>query len=238
MSIIVSLAIIILAAFVHASFQLSVSVLTLLSSQTIGTKQSHSKLLRLTTSFMFGVGLMTLLILSFVSLILLNIFGAETPQIVWAITCGILAGMALTIWLFYYRRHEKGTSLWIPRGLANYLSDRTKATKLSAEAFGLGISSVVGEIFFIIAPILVSALVLIKLPSNWQLIGIGLYTLISLLSLLVVWVLISGGHSLSHIQKWRETNKYFLQFSAGAGLIILGFFVYTNEIVMTVVSRL
>jgi hypothetical protein len=237
MGIPISLAIIALAALIHASFQLSISVLTLLSAHTIGAKRSQARLLRLTTSFVFGAGLMTLLLLSFTSLVLLNIFGLKTPQIVWALACGLAVGVAVSIWLFYYR-HEKGTMLWIPRGIAKYLTDRTEATKLSAEAFGLGLSSVIGEILFIIAPLVISALVLIQLPYSWQLVGIAIYTIISLFSLIIVWISICGGHSLSRIQKWRESNKYFLQFASGAGLIVLGFFVYINEIVACTVGKI
>lgn len=237
MSIPISLAIIALAALVHASFQLSVSVLTLLSAHTLGAKRSRFKLLRLTTSFVFGVGLMTLLLLSFVSLLLLSLFGTETPQVIWAIACGLAAGVAISIWLYYYRR-EKGTTLWIPRSFAKYLTDRTRSTKLCAEAFGLGLSSVVGELLFVAAPIFISALVLIQLPPIWQLVGIGIYTLISMLSLIIVWISISSGHSLSRIQKWRESNKYFLQFASGAGLIVLGFFVYVNEIIVITIGTI
>jgi hypothetical protein len=236
MGIPISLAIIALAALIHASFQLSVSVLTMLSAHTLGAKQSQIKLFRLTTSFVFGAGLMTLLLLSFISLVLLNIFGKNTPQIVWALACGLLAGVAVSVWLFYYR-HEKGTMLWIPRGFAKYLTNRTEATKLSTEAFGLGLSSVIGEILFIIAPLTISALVLIQLPVMWQLVGIGVYVIISSISIITIWVAISSGHNISRIQKWRETNKYFFQFAAGAGLIVLGFFVYVNEIVACTIGK-
>lgn len=238
MNITVSLAIIALAAFIHASFQLSVSVLTLLSSQSLGKKHSNAKLLRLTSSFLMGVGFITILLLATSSFIFEKIFSSSIPQYIWAVICGIIAGVAITVWLFYYQRKEKGTSLWIPRSFANYLNERIKSTEIGAEAFSLGIGSVIGEIFFVITPIVVSSMVLIQLPSNWQLIGIGIYTLISLLSLLIVWVLIGAGHSLSNIQKWRESNKHFLQFVASAGLIVLGFFIYTNEIIAVVVSRL
>jgi hypothetical protein len=44
-------------------------------------------------------------------------------------------------------------------------------------------------------------------------------------------VLIGSGHSLSRIQRWREANKHFLQFAAGAGLIVLGGYLYVNEVV-------
>lgn len=225
-----SLAVIALAALIHASFQLSVSVLTLLSGHAIGAKHTQAKVLRMTTSFVFGAAVMTILLLTFVSFIFTKFFGSSAPEYLWVIGCGILIGIGAAVWLFYYRR-EKGTVLWIPRGFAKHLSDRTKATKQSAEAFSLGLSSVIGESLFIAAPIIISSLVLIHLQPMWQLVGIGIYAVISLLSLLIVWVLVGSGHTLGHIQKWRETNKHFLQFSAGSGLLVLGFFVFVNEVI-------
>jgi hypothetical protein len=224
-----SLAIIAFAALIHASFQLSVSMLTLLSGHAIGSKTAHSKLLRLTNGFLLGVGVMTMLIISFIAFVFQHIFGDTIPLVAWAISCGLLLGLGVAVWAFYYRR-EKGTSLWLPRGIARYLSDRTKATKRSAEAFGLGLSSVIGELIFVFAPMVISALVLVRLEPVWQLAGIGLYTIISLLSLLIVNALVGSGHKLSRIQKWRESNKRFLQFSAGSGLLILGFYVYVDQV--------
>ncbi len=230
MDIINSLAIITLAALIHASFQLSVSVLTLLSGHAIGAKHSQTRLFRLTTSFVVGAGIMTALLLSCISLLLIDIFGGDIPQIIWAGGCGLLIGVGLAVWMFYYR-HEKGTTLWIPRSMADYLNRRTKSTKSNAEALGLGLSSVIGEILFIIAPLFIAALVIIQLPPLWQLAGVGIYTIVSLLSSIIVWVLVSNKHNLGKIQKWRESNKYFLQFVAGSGLIVLAFFVYVNQII-------
>lgn len=221
------------AALIHASFQLGVSVLTLLSSHTIGKRRSHTKLLRLVGSFIVGAGVMTMLIVSFVSLLLLTyLTPTDIPLMVWAVACGLLIGLGVAVWAFYYRR-EQGTSLWIPRSLARYLHDRTKLTRLSGEAFGLGLSSVFAELLFIAGPIFIASLVLIQLPPVWQLYGILTYTAISLLSLLIVGALIGGGHRISHIQKWREDNKYFLQFVAGGGLMVLGLYVYVEQVVAT-----
>lgn len=224
-----SLAIVTLAALIHASFQLSVSVLTLLSSHAIGAKHTQAKVARLTFGFVAGAGVMTLLTLSFISLVFLHLFGPNTPQLIWAIACGLLVGVGVAVWLFYYRR-DKGTSLWIPRGMARHLSERSKATEHSAEAFSLGLTSVVSELLFVAAPMIVSGLVLIQLPGTWQLVGIGIYAVVSILTLLSVWVLIGSGHKLSDIQRWRENNKKFLQFAAGSALAVLGFFVYVCKI--------
>jgi len=225
-----SFAIIIFAALIHASFQLSVSMLTLLSGHAIGAKAAKAKLLRLTNGFFLGVAVMTMLLVSFTAFIFQHSFGSTVPLMAWAVGCGLLLGLGVAVWAFYYRR-EEGTSLWLPRSMAHYLSDRTKATKQSAEAFSLGLSSVIGELVFILAPIIISALVLIRLQPVWQLIGIAVYTLVSLLSLAIVNALIGSGHKLSHIQKWREDNKRFLQFAAGSGLLVLGFYVYVDQVV-------
>lgn len=224
-----SLSIIALAALIHASFQLSVSVLTLLSSRSIGAKHSPARLFRLTTSFVFGSTLMTILLLSFAALIVGAVWNVKIPDYIWSAWCGLAVGVAVSIWFFYYKRGQ-GTALWIPRPVADYLTNRTKITKLSGEAFGLGLTSVIGEILFIIAPLVVSAFVLVTLPAYWQLTGIAIYTLISMLPLFIVWIMIGAGQNLAKIQKWRENNKYFLQAIAGFGLITLAFFVYVTQI--------
>jgi hypothetical protein len=226
-----SLAIVALAALIHASFQLCLSVLTLLSGHAIGTKRSQAKVLRLSWGFIAGVGVMTLLILAFISLLLLHKYGqVDAPLAVWAVACGFVFGIGVAVWLFYFRK-EKGTKLWIPRPFAEHLTDRSKATKHSAEAFSLGMTSVIGELIFIIPSMLISALVLLQLPSTWQLAGIAMYVLISLSGLIVVSSLIGSGHSISKIQKWREDNKGFLQFAAGSALVVLGFFVYISKVI-------
>ena len=233
MDIITSLAIVAFAALIHASFQLSVSVLTLLSGHTIGAKKPRARVLSLTASFVTGAGVMTLLLLATISLAFLHIYGVVVPLIFWSITCGVVFGIGIAVWLFYYRKGKIGTELWIPRDFAKYLSDRSKKTHHSAEAFGLGLTSVIAELLFIIPSVTVAALVIIHLPGFWQLAGIAIYTVISLLGLIIVWSLVGSGKSLSSIQKWRETNKRFLQFAGGSALIVLGFFVYVNQIMAT-----
>ena len=172
---------------------------------------------------------MTALLLSFGAVLVSGLFGNKIPAILWVSLCGLLFGLGISVWLLYYRK-EQGTSLWVPRGVARHLSERTKATKYSAEAFNLGLASVLGELLFIVGPVLVAVFILVKLPSAWQLGGVGVYTLISLLSLLIVNGLIGSGHSISRIQKWREDNKSFLQFAAGSALFVLGFYLYVEQV--------
>lgn len=230
MDITTSIAIVAFAALIHASFQLSVSTLSLMSGHAIGLKRSHGILLRHIVGFNFGAIVMTVLLFCLTALVVLRSFGTTTPVLAWVVACGLLFGIGIAVWLFYYRR-DHGTTLWIPRSLARYLAERSKRTHRSAEAFGLGLSSVIGEVLFIIAPLSVAVLATIHLTWSYQLLAIGTYALVSMLSLFIVTVLVGGGHKLSAIQRWREKHKYFLQFSAGLGMIVLGFYVYVNEVI-------
>lgn len=227
------LIIITVAGLIHASFQLGVSALTLLSSHTIGRKRSHVQLLRLTGSFVAGVIVITLLLLSLFALVLLLTHPDTGPSLtLWSAASGLAVGIGIAIWLFYYRR-QKGTSLWLPRGFAKHLHDRTKTTRHSTEAFSLGLVSGIAELVFTIAPLLIAGLVLIELPSQWQLAGLGIYTLLASSSVIATALLVGGGHSIGRIQKWREQHKLFLQFIAGSALMALGFYLYVEQITMT-----
>lgn len=230
-----SLAIIVLAALIHASFQASVSTLTLMSGHALGKKTAHGRLLRLVGGFIGGAIVVTLLFVSTAAFLFAQVFPYGTPVIVWAAACGAVIGVAIAVWLYYYRE-QRGTSLWLPRGLADYLNDRSKATKRPAEAFGLGIISIFSELLFLFAPLLIAALVLIRLSPAYQLTGVALYVIVSALPLLIVGVLIGGGHTLARIQKWRESNKRFLQFAAGGALFALGLYVYVDRVIVTSIA--
>lgn len=231
-----SLAVVAFAALIHAGFQLSVSVLTLLSGHAIGARKAQANIRRLTSAYVLGTAVMTLLLLSLTALVFLHSFGSGIPLLAWAIVCGVVLGIGISVWLFYYRRSKAGTELWLPRAMAKYLTDRSKATHLSAEAFSLGLTSVIAELVFIIPSIAIAALVLIGLPGSWQLAGIAIYTVISLFGLLTVWSLVNSGTPISAIQKWRERNKRFLQFAGGSALVALGFFVYVNQVVAVIME--
>lgn len=226
--------IIILAALVHATFQLSVSVLTLLSGHALGTRMAQSRLLRRMLGFSFGAACMTLLLTATTTYKLDTLYLQQPPLYVAAIVYAFLISVGMAVWVYYFRKNA-GTSLWLPRGLARLLHSRAKATTSSAEAFSLGLTSVLAELIFIIGPVAACSVALVSLPEHWQLAGLALYVLLATLPLLIVTSLIHRGYKLSRIQKWRETHKGFLQFIAGAGLIVLGFYLYTSEIMTTVV---
>lgn len=219
------------AALIHASFQLGVSVVTLLSGHSAGKRVAPGKTLRLVGSFLAGTVTMTTLVV-FTLLYLANVLDIwQNPHYLWTAVCGALIGIGVAVWAFYYRRGG-GTVLWIPRAFARYLDARVRTTTLSVEAFSLGLTTVIAELPFMLAPLVASVLALTYLtPASHQLLGALGYIFIASLGVLSVTILIGSGHNLSRIQRWRESNKRFLQFAAGSGLIVLGFFLYVNLVI-------
>lgn len=230
-----SLAIVTLAALIHASFQLSVSTLTLMSGHAIGKRTAKRKLRRLTASFMAGIAVTTVLLVSTTAYTASQLLQSATSPLAWSVVSGILFTLGVSVWLFYFPKNSKGTSLWLPRTMAEFLSKRSKKTHSSGEAFGLGLTSVIAEGLFLMGPIVAASLALLALPPAWQLGGLAVYVIVSMAALLIIGALISAGHGLGKIQKWRETNKKFLQFIAGGGLVILALYIYVEHAVTAAV---
>lgn len=229
MNAITLIAIIALAALIHASFQLGVSMLTLLSGHALGAKARHRKVINLMSGFTLGAMVMTALLLSTVAYVTFAIYGSFPTTLAWSVACGIMGGVGVAVWIFYYRS-STGTALWIPRPLAHMLHYRIKATEYAAEAFSLGLTGVLAEIVFIIAPLLAAGFSLVQLPHYLQPVGLIMYVLIATTPLLVITTLVGGGHRISRIQKWRQDNKRFMQVAAGSALFVLGFFIYVNAV--------
>lgn len=212
-----------LFALVHAGFQLGISVLTLLSGHSLGRKRALHRTLALNVGYIIGAILMTsMLIASLLYLWEFVYYWPLSPVIViLAITCAIVG----TLVLVAYFRHGHGTMLWIPRVFADYLRSRAKHTKNTLEAAVLGAVTVVAELpFTCVVMAAVSYIVRLFAASADQLLIIATYSFVVSSPLIIVTVLLSGGHRLSDIQRWREANKVFLQCASGIGLFAAALF--------------
>ena len=211
------------AVFVHACFQLSVSVLTLLSSHTIGRRLPNSRLLNLNFWYILGSILMiTLLQLGTIALLRWGLTHNATATTV--ITLSLIPLIALLVALLYYRR-GRGTQLWLPRPAAQYITDRAKRTKSSVEAFTLGMATAVTELPFAIAPLAIVAFALQGFRvERWFTMSLG-YSLAVCAPLIFVAFYLSSGHKISSIQRWRESSKDFLRWTSAATLLLLALYI-------------
>lgn len=217
------------AGLVQASFSLGVSMLTLLSGHLLSQEKSAKRLSSLSATYIFGslTAVVGMLISAIYILSQLH-FTSDTKF--WSILAGSSVGVGLAVLLFYYRwdsgRGSSGTRLWLPRRAAEYLYQRTKATKRNFEAFILGIGSIVAELIFIVAPIFIAANLIAELTGIRQNTAIIVYVFIAILPLIILFFSNRRGVKISTFQKWREKNKKFLQILAGILLIVLGFYLF------------
>lgn len=207
------------ALFVHACYQLSVSVMTHMSAHSLSRKVSVRRLMSL--GIFYTLGVITATSLMLLALISLTAFdGAVSHPIVTSITVVVAPLVGLCTVLLYYRR-GKGTQLWLPRPFADYLLERSRKTKRSLEAAALGAITVVGELPMIIAPLLLVALSITSQSTETWLVWSLFYAAAAALPLIFITLYLTSGHSIARVQKWRENNKRFLQWTSGVALVLL-----------------
>lgn len=219
----------VVAALIQASFGLGVSMLTLLSGHLMSAPESARRLHRLSAAYIFG-SLATVAAGLICAVYLFAQWPFAHDAKFWAILTGAAVGVGLAVMLFYYRWGKSGTRLWLPRRAAEYLYQRTKATRRSFEAFILGVGAIVAELIFIAAPLLIAGNLITELRGDAQILAVGIYLIIAILPLLILFVSNAKGYKISGFQKWREKNKKFLQVMAGMLLIILGFYLLTYKV--------
>lgn len=215
--------------FVHACFQLSLSILTVIDSHAIGSSQRHSSVLKLSLSYIFGTLVATTGLLALLTYFFHAILPIGTHPAAWGIVCALVVGVGWCVLLFYYRK-TKGTQLWLPRRLVERLTARAKKTRTTWQALGFGLTSVFVELPFLIAPLVLAGAVLSTLPSTERSVGVLAYAIAANVPLIIVTILIGGGHKISTIQRWRESNKHFLQWTSGLTLILLGVYLFAVNI--------
>lgn len=223
-------ALVILAGlFVHACFQLSLSMLTVMASHAIGASKRHGAILKLSLSYTLGAFIATLALLVLSTSFFVHILPPKSSPLAWIILCGLSILVGWCVLLFYYRK-VKGTRLWIPRSLVEAATARAKKVRGFTGALGLGLMMVALELPFLIAPLAIAGAILSTLPSLERTIGVLAYTFAATMPLIIITIMIGGGHKISVIQRWREDNKQFLQWTSGLTLILIGVYLFATNI--------
>ncbi len=215
--------------FVHACFQLSLSMLTVIDSHAIGHGHKHSMILKLSVSYIIGALIATTGLVALATYFFHSLLPLDTNPFAWIIVCSLAVLVGWLTLLFYYRK-TKGTQLWLSRRLVEALTTRAKHTRTLAGSLSFGLMMVVTELPFLIAPLALAGAVLGTLPPTERVIGVLAYALAAVVPLIIVTVLLGGGHKMSTIQRWREDNKQFLQWTSGITLILLGIYLFAINI--------
>lgn len=221
----------ILAGVIHATLQLGVGTLLLLYHASLG-KHIKIRTRELVTNYIFGNGLLTMLAVAAAAFIIYVGCQGEMNAAMLTIVVGALVALAISVWAFYYR-WGKSTELWLPKSIARYINKRAEVTESNTEAFGLGMLACFAEAPFTIILVLVTANSIVALPQALQILAIAIYTLLSVLPLVIMRMAIRKGQTVVDVQKWRLQNKNFLRIISGVGFLTLAIFLLAFKILGT-----
>lgn len=215
-----NIAIILLAGVTQATLQLSFGALILLFHSSIG-KHRRRKTSILTKSYIIGTGAISFLSVAAIAFILSIIFdGNFDARTALMVLVGILLVSSIIMWRFYFRKGNR-TELWLPRSFARFISKRARETDDAIEAFSLGILSSFAEVPISLSLYVVAAYGILSLTGYWQIVGLLLYTALTILPLAILKIRIRTGSNVVEVQKWRVQNKAFLKYFSGFGFITL-----------------
>lgn len=217
-----------LAAVIHATLQLELGALLLLYHASLG-KHVRKKTKNLVDSYIAGIGMLVFLAVAAIAFILSHIFGTELYAEEILIVVGMLVALAIAAWAFYYRR-GKSTELWLPRTVARFIDKRAKETNSNTEAFSLGVLTSLAEMPWTMVLFVVAANSIIVLPSEYQLLAVAMYTIITIIPPVVLRIAIRKGQTVVDIQRWRVKHKSFMRVITGVGFLVLGFFIFAFEV--------
>lgn len=232
MDLLSNILIITLAGLIHASLQLSPGCLILLYRRTLSTPKLRRTSHKLSLFFILGVATITILLVASICYLLFILFNNQFPLIFTAISSGVAIGLAAIIPFIYYRK--KGTTLWIPRSAADFLTSRATCTSNAPESFSLGIMSVLCEAPLTLILITIASASILEFTTTWQLLMIALYTLLVASPLIITNLSLRLGSNISRIQRWRESNKFFFRFLLFAGFLVLGAYIFVFKGVVAI----
>lgn len=219
-----------LAAVIHATLQLSLGSLLLLYHASLG-KHVKKKTRFLVDSYIAGLVTLVFLTLATMIFILDRYFEKALYVEELVIVIGMLVALAIAMWAFYYRR-GKSTELWLPRSVARFISRRAKETNSNTEAFSLGLLTSLAEMPFTLVLIVVAANSILVLPPLYQILAVVLYAVTTIIPPTILRIMIRKGQTVVDIQRWRVKHKIFFRVLTGVGFLVLGFFLFTFEVLV------
>lgn len=228
----VSLGIIFFSALICALFQLSLGTLLLLYHSSLG-RFVRKKTKSLASSFIAGVCLMSFLLLAANTFLSFALFGSPLPKFLLSIYIGILVALALIIWFLYFRPgklKKDSTELWLPKKISRFIDSRAKITNNNSEAFSLGLLTVLGELPFTFILFLLSGAALLELPEGFEVLALVVFSIFSVLPLIILRLAIRKGKTVVEIQRFRVKNKLFFKLLTGFCFLILAAFIFSFKL--------
>lgn len=228
MSVIISFATVVLAAFVHASLQLDLGSFLLLH-HSLRRRFPRRTPRRLGLFYVLGVAVSIFFALSMFYFIFAVSGFAPYSVDVLAIIVGLLFALAILVWFAYYRP-GRTTELWLPRSVSRFISSRADATSSRVESFSLGLLAALAEFPFFFLPLLLVIDSVSTFTTLDTYLALLLYVLIAISPLLACAIALRTGSTVVDVQRWRVRYRDFFRIISGVLFAVLATFVLAFKI--------
>lgn len=217
-----AISLLLLVILFENSLQLDAATLTLMSGHALGKQTSRRRLQKLVSSFTWGVVFIWWLLVSTTCLMLYFSLGGSLVTVnFWALLIILAVAQALIL-ICLLLLHPNTQHPWVRQGFKNFLTKRAQKTSSTAEAFSLGVASVIGQLPVLIVPLIIAGSTLINFSNRYLIINIAWFSLLTALPLFIIRCLINSETSIATVQKFCWRNRSFFKGLLIISLLTLG----------------
>ena len=207
------------------SLQLELSIATLMSGHSLGQKTSRRRLNQMLNQFTVGYVLIAWLLFSAICLVVSNLDFVFYQWLddgkLW-LALAILLTIQVILLIVAQIRQPKSPHPWLFKDMRTFLTSRATKTKSPAEAFSLGVTSLLAGLGVLAVPLGVAATTTIWYLPSYLLITLTiLFSLVAGLPLVVMQLFVLNDTPISEIQRFTIKNRRFFQIVRIISLLLL-----------------
>ena len=206
------------------SLQLELSIATLMSGHSLGRQTSRRRLGQMLSQFTIGFVLIAWLLFASVCLVVTNIditFQWLIDGTLWWVLIGLLVVQVIIMAVLQIKR-PKLPHPWLSKDMRSFLTTRATKTKSPAEAFSLGVTSLLACSAVLTLPLIVAAIVTMWFLPGFLLVVITiLFSLLVGTPLVVMQFFVLNDTPVSTIQKFSVKNRQFFRIIQVVSLLLL-----------------
>lgn len=214
----------VLVAIFVMSLQLELSIATLMSGHSLGRQTSRRRLNQMLNQFTVGFILITWLMFASVCLVVTNIdiiLQWLIDGVLWIFLIIALLIQAIAT-VIVQARYSKLPHPWLLKDMRTFLTTRATKTKSPAEAFSLGVTSLLACFGVLTLPLIVAAIATMwYLPGFLLVIITVLFSLIVGAPLVVMQFFILNDTPISAIQRFTIKHRRFFQIIQVVSLLLI-----------------
>ena len=214
----------VLVAIFMVTSQLELSIATLMSGHSLGQQTSRHRLNQMLNQFTVGFILITWLLFASICLVVTNFYFPLqwlSNGLLWPILATLLAIQVATMVILQICR-PKLPHPWLPKDMRTFLTKRATKTKSPAEAFSLGVTSLLANFGVLILPLTIAAATTMwYLPGFLLVTTTILFSLVIGLPLVIMQLFVLNDTPISAVQRFTIKYRRFFQLVRTISLLLL-----------------